>query len=78
MHERAWHRPCRRLAAGFYVNVRLFSGKTDVACLRLGFVPARDGCNQASSKGIWWMPWHQEAMKDVARCDKPRGAVSKL
>ena len=29
-------------------------------------------------KGIWWMPWHREAMKDVARCDKPRGAVSKL
>ena len=29
-------------------------------------------------KGIWWMPWHQEAMKDVARCEKPRGAVSKL
>jgi hypothetical protein len=23
-------------------------------------------------KGIRWMPWHQEAMKDVARCDKPR------
>ncbi len=22
-------------------------------------------------KGIWWMPWHQEAMKDVARCEKP-------
>jgi hypothetical protein len=22
-------------------------------------------------KGIWWMPWRQEAMKDVARCDKP-------
>ena len=29
-------------------------------------------------KGIWWMPWHQEAMKDVARCDKLRGAVSRL
>ncbi len=29
-------------------------------------------------KGIWWMPWHQEAMKDVARCDKPRGAASRL
>ncbi len=29
-------------------------------------------------KGIWRMPWHREAMKDVARCDKPRGAVSKL
>ena len=29
-------------------------------------------------KGIRWMPWHQEAMKDVARCDKPRGAASRL
>ena len=29
-------------------------------------------------KGIWWMPRYREAMKDVARCDKPRGAVSKL
>ena len=29
-------------------------------------------------KSIWWMPWRAEAMKDVARCDKPRGAVSKL
>ena len=24
------------------------------------------------------MPWDQEAMKDVARCDKPRLAVSRL
>jgi hypothetical protein len=30
------------------------------------------------SKGIWWMPWRQEAMKDVARCDKPWGAASRL
>ena len=29
-------------------------------------------------KGIWWMPWHQEAMKDVARCENPGGAASKL
>ena len=29
-----------------------------------------------ASKGIRWMPWHAEAMKDVANCDKPRGAVS--
>ena len=21
-------------------------------------------------KGIWWMPWRPEAMKDVAACDK--------
>ena len=31
-----------------------------------------------ASKGVRWMPWHQEAMKDVATCDKPRLAGSKL
>ena len=30
-----------------------------------------------NEKGIRWMPWHQEAMKDVARCEKPRGAASR-
>jgi len=25
----------------------------------------------------WWMPRHVSAMKDVASCDKPRGAASK-
>ncbi len=30
-----------------------------------------------ASKGVWWMPWHQEAMKDVATCDKPRLVGSK-
>ena len=29
-------------------------------------------------KGISWMPWHVEAMKDVTLCDKLRGAGSKL
>ena len=29
-------------------------------------------------KGIWWMPRHTQAMKDVARCDKLWGVVSKL
>ena len=24
-------------------------------------------------KGIRWMPWHQEPMKDVGACDNPRG-----
>src|SRR5688572_28490119 len=23
---------------------------------------------------MWWMPWRQQATKDVAACDKPRGA----
>ena len=31
------------------------------------------GDNKAT-KGTWWMPWQQEAMKDVGACEKPRGA----
>ena len=27
-------------------------------------------------KGIWRMPWHQEAKKDAAGCEKPRGVAS--
>ena len=27
-----------------------------------------------ANKRIWWMPWQQEAMKDVVACEKPRGA----
>ena len=26
------------------------------------------------NKRTWWMPWRQQAMKDVVACDKPRGA----
>jgi hypothetical protein len=37
----------------------------------------RPGLGIAYEKGIRWMPWHQEAMKDVARCEKPRGAASR-
>ena len=29
-------------------------------------------------KGVWWMPWYAQAMKDVIRCDKRRGAANKL
>ena len=29
-------------------------------------------------KGLWGIPWHSEAMKDVATCDILRGAGSKL
>ena len=29
-------------------------------------------------KGTRWMPRHRQAMKDVATCDKPRGAGSRL
>ena len=33
-------------------------------------------CGQAT-KGAWWMPWQKQAMKDVASCDKLRGAASR-
>ena len=29
-------------------------------------------------KGIQGMPWHAQAMKDVARCDKRRGTASRF
>ena len=28
-------------------------------------------------KGARWMPWHQEPMKDVGGCEKPRGAANR-
>jgi hypothetical protein len=40
-------------------------------------IPAK-GCDRnrsdhrQDSKGAWWMPWHQESMKGVNGCDKPR------
>jgi len=30
----------------------------------------------SKSKGIGWMPWRQEATKDVARCENPGEAAS--
>ena len=34
----------------------------------------RLGLYGQANKRIWWMPWRQQAMKDVVACDKPRGA----
>ena len=39
-----------------------------------GLVTASHDCGQAT-KSARWMPRRREAMKDVAGCDKPRGAV---
>ncbi len=54
-----------------------------------GFTPARDVVARRCLgearleeklikrfKGVWWMPWCQEAMKDVVRCEKLRGAAN--
>ena len=35
------------------------------------------GLYDQATKRAWWMPWRQEAMKDVVACDKLRG-VGKL
>ncbi len=45
--------------------------------VRVWMAPVHDGFDLEHEKGIRWMPWHQEAMKDVARCAKPRGAASR-
>jgi hypothetical protein len=45
--------------------------------------PVRSSCGVdlsrkgRGSKGTWRMPWRQEVMKDVASCDKLRGAASR-
>ena len=39
-------------------------------------VRVRVGMDGESEKGVRWMPWRQEAMKDVARCEKLRGEAS--
>jgi len=49
-----------------------------IARFRLcGWLLCMAGFDLEREKGIRWMPWHQEAMKDVARCEKPRGAASR-
>ena len=40
--------------------------------------PARGYAEIKCLKGIWWMPWRTQAMKDVVRCEKFRGVANKL
>jgi len=40
------------------------------------FVQGVDQCGQAT-KGVWGMPWRQEAMKGVEDCDKLGGLVKR-
>ena len=67
-------------------QVRLcgWDGGLGMGGLMVGLLVSWAGCSCArwdlleQEKGIRWMPWHQEAMKDVARCEKPWGAASRL
>ena len=45
-------------------------GWADMVCLLLDRIKRE--------KGVWWMPWQQEAMKDVILCDKLWGAENRL
>ena len=49
-----------------------------IACLDSFSGMERMLSDQAYSKGVWGMPWRTQAMKDVARCDKPRRGASTL
>jgi hypothetical protein len=46
------------------------------ALIGRGWILRAGGGGVEYEKGVRWMPWRQEAMKDVARCDKPRGDAS--
>ena len=74
----SWHSGLNRPTIPPDRNPRHVAGRTDkVLGLWAGAVeaPGRVGgrCDQAI-KGVRWMSWRQEAMKDVVACDKPRGA----
>jgi hypothetical protein len=48
--------------------------------MTVGGVITQDRCASSkfygqATKGAWWMPWQKQAKKDVASCDKPRGAA---
>ena len=51
-------------------NCTLAKTPSGFALRRLCRVRAID--HRQDIKGMWWMPWHQEPMKDVDGCDKPR------
>jgi hypothetical protein len=63
----------RRLKNGYH---RALQDRLCPACAPQG---AQNGCgghvgpdHRQDSKGTRWMPWHQESMKGVNGCDKPR------
>ena len=47
---------------------------TDAAGMRVFLLPGQI----KRDKGVWWMPWQQEAMKDAIPCDKLWGAGNRL
>ena len=56
-----------------YVDMNAHSDNNADGCL-LTIAPLISQVN----KGIRWMPWRQEPMKDAVSCEKSRGAASRL
>ena len=65
-----------------YTNLmRLAAERSGEGCGKVCFrsgraLPSLDRIKR--EKGVWWMPWQQEAMKDVILCDKRRRAENRL
>ena len=83
------HRPCKAEVTGSIpvISTKYCSLTTEYDCVRLIVGPlviCRIICRLRQeifgqvTKGIRGMPWHEEAMKDVASCDKLRGGASNL
>ena len=65
----------KALLCGGVIRIRRLG--VDGSCAWWVKIGGNTGFDLEREKGIRWMPWHQEAMKDVARCEKPRGAASR-
>jgi hypothetical protein len=68
--------------AGFFVVVWLLDSGREHLCSCFAQIISLCGGGlfllclcvwRQAMKGVWWMPWHQEPMKDVGACDKPWG-----
>jgi hypothetical protein len=59
----------RRLKTGITGPLAIILVRT---CLDRGAEDHDRSDHRQDSKGTWWMPWHQESMKGVNGCDKPR------
>ena len=79
--ESARHRvagACLSVALAYLLSAEVVAS---TVVILLGYLPlcvVRMVIRVKRLKGIWWMPWRREAMKDVVRCEKPRGAANKL
>ena len=68
---------CDRRRLPVVVLLRAFSSFVGGGVVVVARVCGRSVCSVIMwqvFKGVRWMPWHQEPMKDAVICDMPRGA----